>query len=99
MNYARALYGLVYVNKRKNTIHNMGYLLLDDINGLPMSSMLLTVDNKDHAYMKTDPEILLMQIEQLKKNNLKENPLLEEVATKIDETSNPVIIKLKLKKL
>jgi hypothetical protein len=99
MNYARVLYGLVYVNKHKNTIHNMGYALFDDINGLPMSSMLLTVDNKDHAYMKTEPDLLLRQIGQLKKNNLKENPLLEEVATKIDETSNPVIIKLKLKKL
>jgi hypothetical protein len=99
MNYARGLYGFVYVNKHKNTIHNMGYVLFDDINGLPMPCSIITVDNKDHAYMKTEPDHLLKMIKQRKKNKYKENPLLDEVATKIDETSNPIIIKLKLKKL
>jgi hypothetical protein len=99
MNYARVVYGFAYVNKHKNTIHNMGYSLFDDINTLPMSSTFLTVDNRDHVYMETEPDLLLRQIGQLKKNNSKENHLLEEVATKIDDTSNPIIIKLKLKKL
>jgi hypothetical protein len=96
MNYARKLYGFAYVAKNDNTIHNMGYFLFDDIQGIPMSISILYVDD-EYLYTSTEPGLLLTQIKQLGK--VKKSPYLENLATKIEEIDNPVIIKAKLKKL
>jgi hypothetical protein len=95
MNYARGYYGLVYVIKNNNTIHNMGYFLFNDIQGIPMPVGILYVDS-EYLYTSTEPDLLLTQIKQLKK--IKESPYMQDIATKIEETGNPVIVKVKLKK-
>ncbi|GAB6010955.1 6-bladed beta-propeller [Viscerimonas tarda] len=93
MSYARGLVGLAYVNKRDNTVHNMGYFLYDNINQNSLSCSIDFVDNS-YMYEITEPDILirkhLASEEKISKH-------LQNVIAEIDEFANPIIVKIKLK--
>jgi hypothetical protein len=92
MNYARGLIGMAYVNKRDNTIHNMGYFLHDDINQTTLRSSIASVDDKGNMYELIAPQILI-------DNSKKVQPSLhlQNVTKKIQEEDNPVVVRIKLK--
>lgn len=93
INYSRILIGLAYVNKNNNTIHNLGYSIYDDFNEIGLPSTLISVD-ENYIYMKVEPYIF---VQDKKLNGDEISSDLKTLLSKIDETSNPVLVKLKLK--
>lgn len=90
-NYSRGLVGMAYVDKRKSTIHNMGYFLLDDFNQNTLPASINFVDD-EYMYKIADPGQLLM-----KKGKENFSSYLNNICNNIQEFDNPVIIRIKLK--
>lgn len=90
-NYVRGLIGMAYVDKSTHEIHNMGYFLEDNLNHLPMATGISTIDN-GHLYKVTEPASLLRN---KKVGGFSKH--LSEVMNRIEETDNPIIIKITLK--
>ena len=72
----------------------MGFILDDDINQIAMGTLIDAHDDKNHIYFLTEPHMLLNH-SQIK--NKKASQHLLNIASGIDDSSNPVIIKVKLK--
>lgn len=92
-NYSRGLVGMAYVDKRKSTIHNMGYFLLDDFNQNTLPASMNFVDDK-YMYKIVDAGQLLMKKE---KGKVEFSSYLNSICNGIEEFDNPVIIRIKLK--
>jgi hypothetical protein len=92
MNYARGLIGTAYVNKRDNTIHNMGYFLFDDINKMSLNQNIVSIDEKGNMYKLMEPQDMIDQ-----SKRIQPSLHLQNVIKKIEESYNPVIVKIKLK--
>lgn len=90
-NYAWGIIGGVYINKKDNSIHNMGFFLTDDFNHNTMPVTTDFVDEKN-MYKIEEPASLLR-----KKTKSEFSPYLENIVSEIQEFDNPVIIKIKLK--
>lgn len=88
-NYSWGLIGSVYVNKKDNTIHNMGFFLEDDFNS---NSLPVTIEFVDEEYMYQieEPSSLI----RVKSSH---SPYLKKIVDGIEEFDNPVIAKIKLK--
>jgi hypothetical protein len=89
-NYAHEIIGLVYVDKTDDSIHNMGYVILDDINNIPMSSVVSYLDG-DCMYQLKEP------LSFTEKNRQMMTPEMQRKFEKLSITDNPVLVKIKLK--
>ncbi len=90
-NYSRGLIGMGYVDKKDNSIHNLGYFLLDDFNQntLPAS---ISFAEEGYMYKTVEADKLIMKNE---KDNF--SPYLKDICKNIHNFDNPIIIKIKLK--
>lgn len=90
-NYSRGLIGTAYVDKKKGSIHNLGYFLLDDLNHNTLPATINFLD-EEYMYKIIEPGRLIMK-------NEKEDfsPYLRKLCKDIKEFDNPVIMKIKLK--
>ena len=90
-NYAHQIVGFVYVNKKEKSIHNMGYVMMDDFNEIPLSSSVRYLD-ENYMYQIIEPNNVLSE------NNLKlMTPEMRKKFENLNIADNPVIVKIKLK--
>lgn len=63
-----------------------------------MSSTFLTADN-EYMYQSIESDFFISNVERLKKQNHPNIEYLKSIAAKTDDTGNPIIIKVRLKKI
>lgn len=91
-NFAYELICSAYVNKKDGTIHNMGYALVDDMNRVGLPTNLDFVD-EDYMYKIDEPHGLMRE-----NLNTDYSPYLDKIVDGIQESDNPIIVKIQLKK-
>jgi hypothetical protein len=89
-NYAHEIIGLVYVDKTKNSIHNMGYFILDDYNKIPMSSVISYLD-ENCMYQIKEP------LSFTERNVSMMTPAMQKKFGNLKISDNPILVKVKLK--
>jgi hypothetical protein len=83
--------GLVCVDKRENFIRDMGYVMLDDFNKVPMVATVRFLDER-YMYQIKEPSNLL------EGNNMKlTTPEMRKKFENLKITDNPIVVKITLK--
>lgn len=91
-NYAAdGLIGLAYVNKSDGLARPLGYFFIDDFNNYPQSGSINFADD-NYLYMTDDPAILSQN-----QSRGFFSSYLDKIAAKLQESDNPVIVKIKMK--
>jgi hypothetical protein len=94
--YSRELIGSFIIRKEDGSVFNLGYVLYDDINQIPINSTFICNDSNDCIYQKLNPDYLIRNL--LKDNSkVKQSQKIRDIVSSLDATDNPVIIKIKLK--
>jgi hypothetical protein len=96
VNYSNEYIGFLFVNKDDNTVHNLGYALFDDFNMIPMDITILFADNQ-YLYMETEPYVLVGNLLPDNQGIGRLPEHLKNVINNIQDSDNPVIVKIKLR--
>ena len=89
--YSRKLVGGAYVTKDDGTVHNLGYLLFDDFNNVFLPMVTDFIDD-NYLYKKME-SIHFMKYASHEKASMK----FKDMANRMNEEDNPIIIRMKLK--
>jgi len=83
----------VLIGEITNSIHNLGYFLIDDFNTIGLPPSVKFVDEK-HLYLQIEPDFLLND---KRLRDEKAPPSIKKILSEITETNNPILVKIKLK--